>query len=267
MPGREAARRPRLRRPNRGGIAALVVVVALIVLLMSLRGIAAFYTDYLWFQSLGLGGVWKTIVGSKMVLTLIFFVIFFGLQFTNLLIADRLAPVLPPPGPEDELRERYHALIGYRAGLVRWSISGLFALIAASGVSSQWNEWILFTHSQKFNIVDEQFNKDVGFYVFRLPFLSFVVNWTFAAVVIIFLVTAMMHFLNGGIRSATVRDSQRVTPEVKAHLSLLLGGLALIKYGSPWVNVVGPGGLVPVGHAKWRRQPTNRQPRIRSTGD
>jgi uncharacterized membrane protein (UPF0182 family) len=174
-----------LRRPNRGGIVALVAVVALIVLLTSLRGIAGFYTDYLWFHSLHLAGVWRTIVGSKLVLTLIFLGVFFILQFTNLLIADRLAPAFRPPGPEEELRERYHAIIGHRAGLVRWSISGLFALIAASGVSSQWNEWILFTHSQKFNIVDEQFHKDVGFYVFRLPFLSFVVNWTFAAVVTI----------------------------------------------------------------------------------
>jgi uncharacterized membrane protein (UPF0182 family) len=225
-----------LRRPNRGGIVALVAVVALIVLLTSLRGIAGFYTDYLWFHSLNLAGVWKTIVGSKMVLTLIFLAIFFILQFTNLLIADRLAPAFRPPGPEEELRERYHAIIGHRAGLVRWSISGLFALIAASGVSSQWNEWILFTHSQKFNIVDEQFHKDVGFYVFRLPFLSFVVNWTFAAVVTIFIVTATMHFLNGGIRSRTANDSQRVTPQVKAHLSLLLGVLALIKAADYWLG-------------------------------
>ena len=236
MPDRESTRRPRLRRPNRGGIIALVAVVALLVLLTSLRGIAAFYTDYLWFHSLGLGGVWKTIVGSKLSLTLIFLAIFFVLQFTNLLIADRLAPAFRPPGPEEELRERYHAIIGHRAGLVRWSISGLFALIAASGVSSQWNEWILFTHSQNFGIVDEQFHKDVGFYVFRLPFLSFVVNWTFAAVVTIFLVTATMHFLNGGIRSRTAGDHQRVTPQVKAHLSLLLGVLALIKAADYWLG-------------------------------
>ena len=214
----------------------MVAVIALIVLLTSLRGIAAFYTDYLWFHSLSLAGVWKTIVGSKMVLTLIFLTIFFVLQFTNLLIADRLAPAYRPPGPEEELRERYHAIVGHRAGLVRWSVSVLFAMIAASGVSSQWNEWILFTHSQKFNIVDEQFHKDISFYVFRLPFLSFVVNWMFAAVVTIFLVTATMHFLNGGIRSRTANDSQRVTPQVKAHLSLLLGFLALIKAADYWLG-------------------------------
>ena len=72
--------------------------------------------------------------------------------------------------------------------------------------------------------------------MFRLPFLSFVVNWTFAAVVTIFLVTATMHFLNGGIRSRTASDSQRVTPQVKAHLSLLLGVLALIKAADYWLG-------------------------------
>ena len=93
---------------------ALVAVVALIVLLTSLRGIAGFYTDYLWFHSLNLAGVWKTIVGSKMVLTLIFLAIFFILQFTNLLIATAW-PRHFDAWAREELRERYHAIIGHRA--------------------------------------------------------------------------------------------------------------------------------------------------------
>ena len=45
-----------------------------------------------------------------------------------------------------------------------------------------------------------QFKTDVGFYLFRLPFLSFLVDWAFAAVVVVLLVTAVAHYLNGGIR-------------------------------------------------------------------
>ena len=41
------------------------------------------------------------------------------LLWVNLVIADRLAPAFRPAGPEDELIERYHELVGHRAGLVR----------------------------------------------------------------------------------------------------------------------------------------------------
>ena len=53
------------------------------------------------------------------------------------------------------------------------------------------------------------------------------VGWIFAAFVIVFIVTAVAHYLNGGIRVQT--PFQRVTPQVKAHLSVLLGVLALVK--------------------------------------
>ena len=148
MPSGESLR-PRIRKPNRAGLIALILLVALFVLLTSLRGIAAIYTDYLWFHALGLAGVWKGIVGAKIVLTLIFFVFFFVLSYSNLYIADQLAPEFRPPGPEEEVRERYHAMIGHRAALVRTVISTLFSLLAVTGVPAQWNSWLLFTHSQK----------------------------------------------------------------------------------------------------------------------
>ena len=128
------------------------------------------------------------------------------------------------PGPEDELLERYHDLVSERAGWVRIVVAGLLALIAGSGVSAEWNSWILFTNGGDFGIDDPQFGRDVGFYVFKLPFLSFVVDWLFASLLIVLIVTIVAHYLNGGIRVQP--PSPRVTPQVKAHLSVLLAALA-----------------------------------------
>ena len=100
------------------------------------------------------------------------------------------------------------------------AVSLVFALVAGVGVSGQWRDWILFTNRVDFGVKDEQFGLDVGFYVFQLPFLSFVVSWLFAAIVIIFIITTVAHYLNGGIRVQV--PGQRVTPQVKAHLSVLL---------------------------------------------
>ncbi|MCI3949989.1 MAG: hypothetical protein K0R11_1923, partial [Acidimicrobiales bacterium] len=221
-------------RPGRNRVWLIALAVALFVLLTSLRGIAGFYTDYLWFDSLDFAGVFTGVLRSKFLLGLLFTVVLFAVLWANLLIADRLAPRFRPAGPEEELVERYHELIGERTGLVRLLISGLFALILGTGVSGQWDKWILFINSRDVGRVDPQFETDIGFYLFRLPFLSFVVDWAFAAVIVVLLVTAVAHYLNGGIR--VQGTGQRVTPQVKAHLSVLLGALALIKAAGYWLQ-------------------------------
>ena len=228
-------RRPaRAASPGRGRTWLVVGAVVLFFLITSLRGIAGFYTDYLWFDSLGQADVWQGVLGAKVVLALIFTGAFFLLMWVNLVIADRLAPPFRPAGPEEEFIERYHELVGGRAGLVRGITAGLLAVIAGAGVSSEWNSWILFTNSRSFGVKDPQFNTDVGFYVFRLPFLSFLVGWLFAALLIVLIVTAVAHYLNGGIRMTAQQN--RVTPQVKAHLSVLLGLLALVKAAGYWLQ-------------------------------
>jgi uncharacterized membrane protein (UPF0182 family) len=208
----------------------IVGIVVLFLLLTSLRGIAGFYTDYLWFSSLHRSNVFRGILGAKVALAVIFTGAFFVLLLANLLIADRLAPPFRPTGPDEEFLERYHDLVGRRIGLVRVVLSLVLALIAGAGVSSEWNSWILFTHGGHWGEKDAQFHKDLGFYVFKLPFLSFLSGWLFAALLIILIVTAVAHYLNGGIRVGSV--AERVTPKVKAHLSVLLGLLAVVKaYG------------------------------------
>ena len=228
---------PRRRRPrigSRGRIGLVILAVALFVLLTSLRGIAGFYTDYLWFDSLGFSDVFRGVLGAKVVLGLIFTGVFFVLLWVNLLIADRLAPRFRPAGPEEEVIERYRELIGNRTGLVRTAVAALFAVIAGAGVSGQWNSWLLFTNARDVGVDDPQFNVDVGFYLFRLPFLSYVVDWAFASVVIVLIVTAVAHYLNGGIRVSG--PGQRATPAVKGHLSVLLGVLAVLRAASYWLG-------------------------------
>ena len=138
---------------------------------------------------------------------------------------------VPPDGPVDA-----RGRAGRRATSRRPSASGAGSAsasrcssrsIAGIGVSSQWQEWILFTNRRTFGVKDPQFHKDVGFYVFQLPFIRFIIDWLFAGLVIVLLVTAVAHYLNGGIRFQS--PFQRVTPQVKAHLSVILAVMALVK--------------------------------------
>ena len=126
--------RRRRRTSGRGRVLIVVAAVVLFILFTSLRGVAGFYTDFLWFDNLGLSQVWRGILGAKVALGVIFTATFFVLCCVNLTIADRTAPAFRPPGPEDEMLSRYHDLIDRRAWIVRGGVSLLFGLIAGVGV-------------------------------------------------------------------------------------------------------------------------------------
>jgi uncharacterized membrane protein (UPF0182 family) len=219
------ARPPRRPQRNRIGIAAIVAV--LFFLLTSLRGIAGFFTDYLWFDEVGLTTVFKGVLGAKVALSALFVATFFVLLWANLVIADRVAPKFRPTGPEDEIVARYQEVVGPYNAKVRFGVAALFAVIAGAGMSGQWRNWILFQNSVPFGVVDPQFKRDLSFFVFRLPFLTDVVNWLFATLLLSLVMTIVAHYLNGGIRLQA--PISRTTPQVKAHISVLLGLLALVK--------------------------------------
>ncbi len=215
------------RRPFglRGWLVAAAII--LVVLLLSLRGLAGFYTDYLWFKDVGFEHTWRSLLSAKIVPAVIFSVAFFVVMLVNLIVADRVAPRFRGTGPEDEVIERYRGYIAPYAGRVRVLVAIFFSLIMGTGVSAQWQNWILFSNSTSFGIKDPQFHKDISFYVFRLPFLQFVSGWIFAALLVVLIVSAVFHYLNGGIRLQS--PFQRVTPQVKVHVSVLLGLMALTK--------------------------------------
>lgn len=201
--------------------------VLLVILLLSVRGLARFYTDYLWFDDVGFTRTWRALLFAKLVPALIFSAVFFAVMLVNLIVADRVAPRYRGTGPEDEIIERYRGYVAPYAGRVRVVVALFFAIVMGSGVSAQWNRWILFSNSTSFGIKDPQFHKDLSFYVFRLPFLQFAAGWTFAALLVVLIVAAVFHYLNGGIRLQS--PFQRVTPQVKVHLSVLLALMALTK--------------------------------------
>ncbi len=223
------------RLPNRGRnrrrrVWIILGIVLVIVVIASLRTIATFYTDYLWFGSVHLTGVWRHLFAVKGGLLLVFTAIFFVAMWVNLAVVDRLAPGELALGPEDELVRRYHNVVGRRATLVRTLVSLIVGLIAASGALGQWQNFLLFMDGVYFtgpNHNDPQFGKNLGFFIFKLPFLSFLVGWAFVSLLVILIFTLIAHYLNGGIR--VQQGVPSVAPQVKVHMSVLLAGMALVK--------------------------------------
>jgi uncharacterized protein len=223
--------RPRRRVSGRG---ILIVLGGLVLLVMIFgRAIARFYVDYLWHDALGRNDVFWGAIGAKATLFFGCFAIFSVLAAVNLYAADRTAPAIFPANVHPYV-ERFHDVFGRRLRLVRYGLAGLFALMLATPAIARWQEWMLFRNSQSFGLPDRQFQRDVGFYVFQLPFLTFLLDWMFAAVVVVLLLTTAAHILNGGV--VFVSPVPAVRAATKTHIAVLLALLAILKAGAYWLD-------------------------------
>jgi uncharacterized protein len=210
----------------------LAAVVFLILMLIVIQGIANFYTNYLWYRSVHFTMVWRAMVETKLGLAATFVGTFFVACWISLWVVDRIAPRALLVSPELELVRRYQQIVGRHTFALRTVVSALLALLVGASTSGQWQHWLLFRNGQSFGATDPQFHKPISFYVFELPFLSFLVDWTLVALLVLLIVTAIGHYLNGGLRFQG--PSPRVDPRVTAHLSLILAVMALVRAAGYW---------------------------------
>ena len=197
------------------------------------RAVASFYVDALWHDALGRDDVFWGQIRAKVTLFVMFFVAFAVMAGLNLFIADRTAPTAFPANVHPYV-EKFHEVFGHRLRLVRYGTGLLLAFILALPAVSNWQQWLLFRNSKSFGIADPQFNVDVGFYVFRLPFISFAVDWLFAALFIVLLLTLAAHLLNGGVLFTS--SVPTVRSATKIHLAVLIAILAAVKAGDYWLT-------------------------------
>jgi uncharacterized membrane protein (UPF0182 family) len=222
------------RRRRITGRTVLITIGALFLFVVIFgRAAARFYVDYLWYASLGRGDVFWGQITAKLTLFGVFFVVFAVVAGLNLYISDRLAPRSFPANVHPFV-ERFHEMFGRRLRVLRYGIAAFFGVLLALSSTSQWQNWLLFRHSRSFGVSDPQFGVDVGFYMFELPFLAFVVDWLFIAVLVTLLLTAATHVLNGGVVFASPMPSVRNAS--KAHIAVLLAVLAALKAADYWVS-------------------------------
>ena len=179
-----------------------VVLGAIALVVIGFTALSGFFVDLLWFREVDYSGVFWGILRAKAVLALAFGLVFFAMLFTNLLIVRRLTPRFRPLTLEQEIVDRYRMAV---EPYLRWLLpvfSAVIALLVGLGVTSQWRTFLLWRNSSgvSFGATDPLFHRDVSYYVFSLPWLRFVQGWLFSSLVGVTLITALAHYLWGGIR-------------------------------------------------------------------
>src|SRR5699024_4035326 len=160
--------------------------------------------------------------------------IFGGAVAASLVIAYRTRPVfVPVSGSEDPLA-RYRSAVTARTRLFGIGIPLVAGLIAGAAGQGDWRQVQLFFHSSEFGRTDPEFDIDIGFYVFQLPFYNWLLTWIFAALIVSFVFGLLAHYLFGGVRLAG--RSGQVSSPAKVHLLTTVGIFVLFKAGSYFLD-------------------------------
>ena len=212
----------------------LIIVGLIVLLILSANRIAAFLTDLWWFQALDLGSVYTTILGSQVLLGAVFGVALGLLVAGNLLVARRIRPFFIPSTPQQAAVERYRQMADPYLPWIILAIAAVFAVTAGFAVAGEWQPYLLWRHAQEFGVTDPQFGRDIGYYVFKLPWFKFVQTWLFTSLLLTGLLTAGAHYLLGGIRPEA--QGEKVMPNVKVHLSVLLALLLAARGWGYWLD-------------------------------
>lgn len=213
---------------------------ALALVLLVLLSLTGYYTDFLWFQSLGFSAVFiKTLVARLRLGALIFVSV-------GTILAVNFAFVRPRLWPPAGIHLEGEAMDG--AGILRAILGPLaeafsprrlkayfilagyaLALLIGVNLSAQWLVFERFLAQNPFGVTDPIFGKDVAYYVFSLPVLEFGYDLLMATLALALIGTALLYFLNRAV--GLVDGSLEITPPAKAHLSILAGLLFLVKAG------------------------------------
>ncbi|WP_343992014.1 UPF0182 family protein [Terrabacter terrae] len=222
----DADRLPPTRRPL---VTALVVAAALLVVI----AIAAqFWTEVLWYQSVGYTGVFSTQIVTKVLLGIVGGLLTAAMVWSSIHFAYRSRPIYAP-SPDTQAMEHYRELVEpmRRTATVAAPLAvGLFAGLSAA---TQWDTFLLWRNSNPFGIQDPEFKLDIGFFVFDLPWINFVIAFLTMTLVIGFITAAFTHYLYGGIVAGS---KMRSTQAARVHLSVIAAALVLVRAVGFWVD-------------------------------
>ena len=224
----------RFPRLSKGRLLVSGIVGVFIVLFVFSRSIASWYVNVLWFSAVDKSDVYWKIFFTKINLAVLFTAIATALLVSSMWLADRLQPSSVSPSPEQRAFDGYRQLSNQRRWIFRLVVGGILGVLVGTPAATQWDSWMQFKNAQPFSVVDPLFGEDISFYILRLPFAGFVVGWTFGILVLTLLVSVGNHYLNGGIRVQTI--GRKVSPQAKAHVSVLLALLALTRACAYWLS-------------------------------
>ncbi|NCB42598.1 MAG: UPF0182 family protein [Clostridia bacterium] len=143
-----------------------IIFIGLIILIAALYKMTDFIIDYLWFKEMGYTSVFFTEIGTKLKLGIPLFLILtaLGFLFLSILKSNFLKRAeMEIVGEEAQKHIRTIIII----------LSGVFGVVLSiTTISALWFQILQYMNSTSFGLADPVFGQDLGFYMFKLEFLT-----------------------------------------------------------------------------------------------
>jgi uncharacterized protein len=234
--GDAARSRPR-RLPSRRPRALIPTLVIVVVLAIMFSIFVEVWTNRLWFDSLGYGGVFTTMFWTKVGLFFIFGGALAAAVVGNAVIAFRTRPILIGDGYRNPTVERYQDTIDPIRHWVLIGVGVIMFVFAGASAAGHWKTYLLWRNGGPFGQNDVYFGRDIGFFVFGYPWYRFVVSFGFTLLIVTLLVTGATHYLYGGIRLQG--RNNRISASAQVQISIIVGIFMLLKAVSYWLDRYG----------------------------
>ena len=214
------APRPRLTR-------FFVLAALLFGAFLLVHNAVPLYTDWLWFREVGYTTVFTTTIFAKLTLFALFGLAFFGLLYGSVFYARRLASNQGDRLLMERFGPQWGGVLQRGLGWIVLLVAGFTSLWAGRIATDQWANYLEFNRGVPFHATDPVFHNDIGFYVFRLPFLNFVYGFLLAALLLTLVATVAVHIADRAIESFA--GLPEIRPAVRGQVLLLAGLLALVQ--------------------------------------
>ena len=203
------------------GIISLTLTVTLVHLL----------TELWWFEAVGFEDVFWTRITWQIAIWVISFLIYGSFLWFNYRLALRLTGERAFRFLESSELEPLTKTISNLVALVFISLAAFGAANASAGF---WETSLKFLNATNFNRTDPIYGRDIGFYLFQLPFYKGLQSWSFTLLVIGLILALAVYLLKGIFRFDTSKKKVRLEGQwqnylqgKKTHISLLLAALAM----------------------------------------
>ncbi|OGP50445.1 MAG: hypothetical protein A2Y79_05990 [Deltaproteobacteria bacterium RBG_13_43_22] len=154
----------------------LTLVLILLVLFIIGSSLLGFYTEWLWFKSLGYTSVFLRLINYKLLLGGLFGIFSALLFYLHGRLVFRLAHT-PYPFNTETVPINIPAWLEGRLQSFLLPAAILVGIFMGLGAAGQWESFQLFLNTLPIGQSDPVFKLDISFYLFRLPFLHYMSSW------------------------------------------------------------------------------------------
>ena len=219
--------------PARSAMGGILFIAALLVLMLLWRGVEV-VADWFWFQEVGYETIFSVTLLNQLKVGAFFGVAFFIIFYLNLYLATRFSSQGYWVDRDDLIHIPPWESGTQPIGTLVLLASLLFSLFAALRGSAQWENYLRFLYGTPFGTADPLFNRDIGFYVFQLPFLKDLYGWLMTVLIITILGTGVVYFIRRSFQFIPPQ-TLRIAPAARKHLIVLGACLFFVGTWGAWI--------------------------------